>query len=203
MNRKVCAALTILMLGLLSCIGTEGVGSGTADDDNGADDDFDDDSSDCANPNNIGMDELYTMADFALYDENNNPQNLYSLCWHVVLVVSAVGWCPYCTNEAKHIAADIYEPYHEQGLEIFFTLFEDDQHNPPSQAYLQWYKSNYQLPFHVYSDPTCFLCPYQDTYPDTTVPFNILLDKHMVIRLEKVGYSPKTLKSYIEALLNE
>lgn len=191
------------------CLGCSGSSGGDDNDDrdddtddDAVDDDTDDDAvGDCADQTNLGTDLNKTMADFTLTDENGDPLSLYELCDHVVLIVSSTGWCPNCGQEARNITSDIYEPYHDQGLEIFYTLFEDAHENPPSQAYLNAYKKLYGLPFHVYADSTGILFQYQDTYPELYVPFNIILDKNMVIKYKMAGYEPNTLRNYIEQLL--
>jgi len=186
-----------------SCGGDGGDESG--DDDDDVDDDTDDDADDdsCADQGSLGYNEGDTMADFTLYDENGDPLSLYDLCYKVVLIVSSAGWCPHCAQEASSIVENIYEPYHDLGLEIFYTLLEDASGNPPDQAYLRSYKNIYDFPFHVYGDPDGILAKYQDDYPRIGVPFNIVLDQAMVIRAEIGGYLEGTIKYYIEALLGE
>ena len=207
------AVLGFVLFMLCACFSTGG-GSGDPDDgsavdDDMVDDDMDDDTDDddnyidCADQDNLGYDEGDTMANFTLYDEEGNPQSLYDLCGHVVLLVSSTGWCPSCQYEAAHIVEDIYEPYHEQGLEIFYTLFEDANGNSPSQEYLQSYRDSYGLPFHVYNDQYGALFRYQDTYPLLYIPFNIVVDREMVVHYEGSGYSVGVIKSFIEALLDE
>ena len=194
-----------LMFSLGSSCSSGGDNNNNGDDDAADDDTADDDDSqqDCADQGNLGTAKGKTMADFSLTDENGDSLNLYDLCDKVVLVVSSAGWCPACAQEASNIAAELYEPYHDQGLEIFYTIFEDSDGNAPSEAYLKSFISVYDLPFDVYADPTGILFDYQDTYPTIYTPFNILLDKNMVIRQKIAGWYVGTLKYYIEILLEE
>lgn len=179
------------------------------DTDDDADDDTDDDDADddtyidCANQDNLGWNEGNTSPNFTLTDEEGNSLDLYDLCYNVVLVVSSTGWCPNCTYEAQHIVADIYNQYPDQPLKIFYTLFEDSDGNAPSQTYLQNYKSTYGFPFHVYGDPYCKACHYQDTYPQLWIPFNVVLDKNMIIRYEDSGYSPLVIRYYINQYIDD
>ena len=189
--------LALLTLVFLCCSSSGG------DDDDTADDDAGDDDESCADQSNLGTDEGDTMENFTLYDENGDPLNLYDLCYKVVLIVSSVGWCPACAQEASNIVQDIWEPYKDEDFAIFYTIFEDSSGGAPDEAYLKSFKNLYDLPFHVYGDPQCVLCQYQDTYPRVYTPFNIILDKSMVIRAEIAGYWVNTIKYYIEALLEE
>ena len=175
-----------------------------ATDDDAADDDADDDTYiDCANQDNLGWNSGKTSPNFTLTDEEGNSLELYDLCDNVVLVVSGTGWCSNCATEAAHIVADIYNQYPDQPLKIFYTLFEDVNHDPPSKDYLQWYKNNYSLPFHVYDDRYCRACRYQNTYPSLYIPYNVVLDKHMILRYESSGYSPGNIKNYINQYINQ
>ena len=172
-------------------------------DDDVTDDDTDDDYEECADQSNLGYDEGDTMANFTLYDENGDPLSLYDLCYNVVLLVSSTGWCPNCAYEAAHIVEDIYNHYEGQPFKIFYTLFEDDVGNPPSQAYLQAYKEKYGLPFHVYADTSGALFRYQDTYPTLYVPFNIVADKNLIVRYEQAGYFPNSIRGIIDTYIDD
>ena len=190
--------LALSMFVFLFCSSLDGGDRASGDDDTA-----DDDSESCADQSNLGTDEGYTMEDFTLYDENGDPLNLYDLCYKVVLIVSSVGWCPACAQEASNIVQDIWEPYKDEDFAIFYTIFEDSSGGVPDEAYLKSFKNLYDLPFHVYGDPQCVLCQYQDTYPRVYTPFNIVLSKEMEIYAEIAGYFVGTIKYYIETLLED
>lgn len=180
----------------------------TTDDD--ADDDTDDDTGDddnyidCANQDNLGWDVGDTSSNYALTDEEGNSLSLYDLCDNVVLVVTSTGWCPNCAIEAENIVEDIYNQYINKPFKIFYALVEDANGNPPSQEYLQQYKEYYGFPFHVYDDRYCKTCRYQSTFPPSiSIPYNVVLDKQMIIRYEQAGYSPWQINYHINQHIDD
>lgn len=70
--------------------------------------------------------------------EKNLTVRLSDLYQHpekkVLLLVSAAGWCPVCQQELQELMP-VYTEYAPQGLEIWYTLFEDYKGNPPTLAF--------------------------------------------------------------------
>ena len=77
---------------------------------------------------------------FTLPDQYGEELDLYSFCGtHVMLVVSA-GWCGPCRAEAAGLQ-DVADAYPE--AQIIQVLAQDNGGNPPNQAFLQEWASQY------------------------------------------------------------
>jgi peroxiredoxin len=140
-----------------------------------------------------------------------------SLFSHKVVIVQAIGtWCPNCLDEALFYK-DIYDEYHEKGLEIVALCFEDktfDQSLPKMKRFKVHTGAQYHF---LYAGPRgresirAVLYPLEGmmAYPTT-----LFIDRKGKIRLAETGFSgpgtgshyeefSRKTREFIEDLLDE
>jgi len=76
-----------------------------------------------------GGEYLDTIADLAFYDpwmgvDYSFSDYLADPATKVIVVTSGAGWCTACQYEAWDLV-ETYDKYHLEGLEVFYTLYED------------------------------------------------------------------------------
>jgi peroxiredoxin len=90
----------------------------------------------------------------------------------VLLIYATAGWCSVCHYESEALP-DYYNDYHDQGLQILASVFEDTSGNPATRAYAQSYASTYAFPFPTVVDNTFQLGIYFDK---AATPMNMFVD---------------------------
>lgn len=134
-----------------------------------------------------------------------------------LLIVSSAGWCGPCQLEASKLV-DFYNDYHEDGLEIAYTLIQSfvqmdwiftDPENEQADLFFmeQWkevplyYDKDEPIQYPLYADPTQALGPYIPPN-EYGLPFTILITtKDMGVRFMSAGYSPNLLENKIILVL--
>ena len=79
---------------------------------------------------------------FSLPDQFGEEVDLYSFCGQHVMVVISAGWCGPCRGFATEVQ-NIQEEYEDKGFQIIEIITQDDYGNPPDQAFLQNWASDY------------------------------------------------------------
>jgi hypothetical protein len=118
----------------------------------------------------------------------------------LLVINSSAGWCSACKQEAIALKG-VYDTYKTEGLEIWFTLFQDYEGNPATVAFWdKWMatmKPNY---------PTILDTEFQlgDYFKVESTPMNMMVDlATMKIVYLQVGYNEAALKSKIAELLKK
>ncbi|MBN2497973.1 MAG: redoxin domain-containing protein [Deltaproteobacteria bacterium] len=125
-----------------------------------------------------------------------------------VLITVHAGWCTYCKQQSASMQHDLYEPYHDRGLEIMLVLFQDDRRREDRDLLLDYccyYKDHYHMAFDVVIDPGAAATGQFFRPDEAGTPLNMLLDDEMVIRYKVEGLIPDShiIEGNIEGLLGE
>lgn len=113
-----------------------------------------------------------------------------------ILLSIGAGWCEPCIEETEDLMPDVYEPLHEQGLEIVQVLFQDDAAQPPTKSFCRRWRDE------DFSDPLRFFVVLDQTFgwadeflidPQASTPVTMLVDANGNIRYKVVGEKPKNL----------
>jgi hypothetical protein len=137
----------------------------------------------------------------------------------VLLISSAAGWCTACMYEAWDLV-DVYDKYHDRGLEVLYTLYENTQGQPIFQDdatddeitadmnfFLGWQESLGQrigLPVREANYPTVVdrdfvLGAYFDA---AATPLTLIIDtSDMRILYRQVGYAKGTVEQMVKGHL--
>ncbi len=144
-----------------------------------------------------------TVADHAFGDPAGGGEvRLSDLYQHpekkLLLLTSGAGWCSACKQEAVELKAK-YEEYGPKGLEIWSTLFQDANGNPPSEAFWNTWKAQLNPTYPLLLDTTFVLNAYFN--PDSA-PMNMLirLDTMEILFLE-TGFDPGKVETEIKNFL--
>lgn len=146
--------------------------------------------------------EGYDMVDFALPNlkgDTISPKN--DQFQNKVLLVQIMGsWCPNCADETA-LLHDVYEQYHDQGLEIVALAFERDPYSPRTKKRIQRMIDHFGVQYDVLiagpsnkASATATL-PFLDNI--ISYPTCIFIDRKGVVRKVHAGFSgPGTGKHY-------
>jgi thiol-disulfide isomerase/thioredoxin len=155
-----------------------------------------------------GKSNFDTIADLAFFDPytaqwrtfgelHNNPEV------KMVIVSSSAGWCPACKTEAEHLV-DYYKEYKVDGLEVYFTLYEDNDGLPmvvdnevtvAAMGVMETWKANYGINYPFLIDVQESLRAYQI---DGGVPLTMVITTDdMMIRYIDEGYSSAFIENKI------
>jgi hypothetical protein len=121
-----------------------------------------------------------------------------------ILLSIGAGWCEPCIEETEELMPDVYEPLHEQGLEIVQVLFQDDAAQAPTKAWCrQWRDESFSQPlrFFVLLDQTF---SWADDYlldPQASTPITMLIDANANIRYKVVGEKPRNLADEVRLVM--
>ena len=137
-----------------------------------------------------------------------------------LLIVSSAGWCGPCLKEAAALI-DIYDKYHDDGLEIIYTLgntnipgdvpfdgvydspnsagFAADLYFMDSWVHMTETEAGKPINYNMYADPNREFIPYAPTH---AWPFSMLVTtKDMGIRLVEEGFWSPLVINKIEMVL--
>ncbi len=95
-----------------------------------------------------------------------------------------------------------YQDYIDQGLSIILLNFEDDRYNDSYNALLDYCceeRDDYNMTFTTAFDTGSTIESYFNTY----IPTNLVLDDEMVIRYKVEDYSSYGIRNIVEQLLGE
>ena len=173
-----------------------------SDSEEGSDDDedlppiqaLDDDDDDDAGDDDGGT----PVPNWSWVNDAGETVELYDFMGSVVMLNAGAGWCVPCREEAPLLESDLYQEYRDEGFEIIELLVEDNQNNPPSQEFLQGWRSEYGLTYTICADPAWTLMPY---FTEGSLPFTLFLDRAMVPRSSRHGYDKAVYQGVIEQLL--
>lgn len=122
-----------------------------------------------------------------------------------ILLSIGAGWCEPCKEETGELMPEIYEPLHDQGVEIVQVLFQDDAAElPTSQFCEQWRDETFDqvLEFPLLLDQTF---DWADDYfvddPQSATPITLLLDANGNIRWKVVGQNPPDTLEQVQLVL--
>jgi hypothetical protein len=110
-----------------------------------------------------------------------------------ILITIGAGWCEPCKEETETLMPDVYEPLHDQGLEIVQVIFEDNDADPPTRSFCrEWRDELFSdvLEFPVLLDQTF---SWADAYLldiQAATPVTMLVDANGNIRWKVEGQDP-------------
>lgn len=134
----------------------------------------------------------------------------------VILIASAAGWCTACQYEAWDLV-EVYEKYRDLGLEVLYTLYEDNRGKPFLQegasweehdrdlTYLQLWKEN--LGVNLGLDKRVANYPFlvdrefilEDYYNQGATPLSLIVrTRDMRIMYRQVGYSAGSIEHIVK-----
>lgn len=139
----------------------------------------------------------YTVEWRTFADVHNDP------AVKMVIVSSSAGWCPACKTEAEHLV-EYYSEYKVDGLEVYFTLYEDNEGKPmvednevtaAAMGVMETWKANYGINYPFLIDVQQTLRDYQI---DGGVPLTMVITTDdMMIRYIDEGYSSAFIENKI------
>lgn len=134
----------------------------------------------------------------------------------VILIASAAGWCTACQYEAWDLV-EVYEKYRDLGLEVLYTLYEDNKGKPFLQegapweehdrdlTYLQLWKEN--LGVNLGLDKREANYPFlvdrefvlEEYYNQGATPLSLIVrTRDMRIMYRQVGYSAGSIEHIVK-----
>ncbi len=134
---------------------------------------------------------------FTETDSQGDSFTLESLRGNVILLNFSAMWCTPCRAEAIHLM-DLYNTYHQNGLEIVQCIYQDEDGNPTDASDIGRWIQEYGITYTVITDPDRSSV---DTYEFTAIPFNAIIDRDFVIHYVSQGFDIDTVIRNIENLL--
>ena len=112
---------------------------------------------------------------------------------------ASAGWCPACKEEAVELKK-VYAEYADKGLEVWFTLFEDQNGSPVSDAFWNSWVSTYNPTYPTYLDVDFGLGVY---FNSASAPMNMLvrLDTMEIVYLQ-TGFDEDAVHDKLEEFLD-
>lgn len=132
-------------------------------------------------------------------------ESLYNLCGNkAILLVSSAFWCGSCRAEFQHLL-NLAPTWRERGGAIYYTMFENDARQPPSDAELAAWENDAtpeggERLFRVLKDPRMISALYREVYG--ALPFNAILDEQMVVKWFKPGAALDEVITEMEQLMD-
>ncbi|MCP5107797.1 MAG: TlpA family protein disulfide reductase [bacterium] len=121
---------------------------------------------------------------FTEIDTNGNSFSLDSLKGKVIFLNFSAMWCGPCRQEAPQLN-EIYNTYHERGLEIIQCIYQDEDGNPSTIDDINRWLQEFGCPYTVINDPDRSSV---DTYNFGSIPYNIIIDRDFIIRYVMAGF---------------
>ena len=144
-----------------------------------------------------GMEVGSIIEDLTFFDPAAGAEvSLSSLYQHtdkkVLLLTSGAGWCAACKEEAVEMKAQ-YDEYGPKGLEIWSTLFQDYNGEPPTEAFWQAWKGQLTPNYPLLLDADFALEPY---FNPESAPMNmVIVLETMEITLLETGFDPAAVEA--------
>lgn len=127
-----------------------------------------------------------------------------------VLVNIGAGWCGPCQEETLEFV-EIYEEYHERGIELVQVLFQDWASQAPTTQFCEEWRSGQwggetvelDLAFPVLIDPINDWTSIYLQDPASATPINLLVDANANIRFKSEGIKlrPGDLRTQLELVI--
>lgn len=100
-----------------------------------------------------------------------------------------------CRAEAPHLEKDLWEAFRDRGLLVVGV----DLGETPEKV--REFEEKYHLTFPLLVNPDGNILPTRKGYGG--IPYNVVVDEHMVVRFAGLGFDPKRLGGLIADLLAE
>jgi len=114
----------------------------------------------------------------------------------------AAGWCNPCRAEASMMQQALVNQYGSRGVRVVVSIIQNNEYAAPDPAFCQGWVTQYGLtaPANVTIDPTGLTQPY---FPAGSLPANMIVDSHGVIRHHEVGVTSnlETVTARLDQLL--
>jgi len=197
---RILSVLMILLLivAFVACGTAKGRYDGEDLDDDDDDNDDNDVSDDDVSIDDDDDDDAEKIDDFTWTDADGNSVNLYDLEGNVILLNVGAGWCAGCREETPSLQSDIWEQFQNDDFLLIQLIVEDPEGNPADQDYAATWRDEFGVTYTVCYDPGWSLQPY---FTASTLPFSMLLDKQLGIRLQTHEYDADVYALMIEDLL--
>lgn len=149
-----------------------------------------------------GLSEGDTLTNLKFNNTDNEELDLSSIYLNsenkLLLITTTAGWCTACREEGPKLK-EIYENWHDKGLEILMAVFEDADYSPASVEYAADWKNRFGFPFIVVADTENQFSAY---YPPDATPMNMFVDVNtMQIISIKTGWDESLINAVLESKL--
>ena len=128
-------------------------------------------------------------------------RDFYIEDWKAIVFVSGAGSCYYCKQAATGLNA-VWEKYHDQGVQVVYTLFKDGQGvKPPSDQFVLSWKANYKNEYPVLTDMSQVMWWYA---PKNNTPLLLVVDgRSMEILFAENGDAVAKVEEFLKGVLGE
>ncbi len=149
-----------------------------------------------------GVEEGAILEDHSFTEAMGEPLSLADIYGQegnqILLISTSAGWCTACREEQSNLKS-LYTDYHERGLEILLTVFEDSDFNPATVENARAWKTQYDLRFPVIADTENYFSKF---YPPDSTPMNMLVEvEGMKIISIKTGWDESLTRAILDAKL--
>jgi peroxiredoxin len=134
---------------------------------------------------------------FTETDSQGNEISLESFRGNVILLNFSTMWCGFCRAETPELE-NLYNTYKEQGLVILQCIYQDEDGNPSNLSDLARWINEFGMTFTVFNDPDRSTV---NLYNFNAVPFNLVIDRDLIIRYRDSGFYPDLIQQVIVDLL--
>jgi thiol-disulfide isomerase/thioredoxin len=134
---------------------------------------------------------------FTETDSQGNEISLESFRGNVILLNFSTMWCGFCRAETPELE-NLYNTYKEQGLVILQCIYQDEDGNPSNLSDLARWLNEFGMTFTVFNDPDRSTV---NLYNFNAVPFNLVIDRDLIIRYRDSGFYPDLIQQVIVDLL--
>ncbi|MBU0551734.1 TlpA family protein disulfide reductase [Myxococcota bacterium] len=149
-----------------------------------------------------GVSEGDTLEDHTFTNTDGQPFQISEIYLKptnkLLLITTTAGWCTACREEGIKIK-EIYDEWHERGLDVLMAVFEDADYSPATAEYAADWKARFSFPFNVVADTDNQLSAY---YPPDATPMNMFVDVNdMKIISINTGWDESLINAILESKL--
>lgn len=155
----------------------------------GIEDDDDDDS---------GSDDDDKINNFTWTTVDGDSLTLYDYEGYVVLLNVGAGWCEGCKEETPFLETMFWQRFQDRQFVVIQLLTETAEGQPADIAFAEEWRDEYGITFPLCIDPDWSLEPY---FKENTLPFTMLLDRNLIIRVRTHGFDGDILSALVERFL--
>ncbi len=119
----------------------------------------------------------------------------------LLLINASAGWCTICKSEAPELVA-WHDTYGPKGLRIVYTLFEDANFEPASDAFALGWCDALELPFDCLVDEAFTDGGLGAFFDPSSAPLNVLVrTEDRVVVFLATGFDSELMKEKVEFYL--